>query len=285
LRGVREPFAAPHRLPRVTAHHTLPPVNLLFIGDIVGEPGRRAIRSLLPGLRERHAIDFVVANGENSAGGNGITAAIAEEIFNLGIDVITTGDHVWDQKDTASLLAREPRVLRPANYPPGVPGRGSIVHTRPGQPPVAVLNLQGRTFMPNLENPFVLADAEVNRLRTETPIVFVDIHAEATSEKIALGRFLDGRASAVIGTHTHVQTADEWVLPGGTAFLSDAGFTGPHDSVLGRTVEPIVRRFLTGMPSRFEVASERVLLQGALIEIDATTGRARTISRVSESLR
>ncbi len=257
-------------------------VKLLFIGDIVGAPGRRAVRALLPVLSERHGLGFVVANGENSAGGNGITAAIAQELFQAGIDVITTGDHVWDQKEAAGLLEREPRVLRPANYPPGVPGNGSVVHARPGGPPVAVLNLQARTFMPPLENPFVLAAAEVPRLRARTPIVFIDFHGEATSEKIAMGRMLDGQISGLVGTHTHVQTADEWVMPKGSAYLSDAGFTGPHDSVLGREVEPVVRRFLTNLPQRFEVASGRVLLQGAVIDIDEATGLARGIVRISE---
>lgn len=259
-------------------------VKLLFIGDIVGEPGRRALRRLLPGLKERHGIGFVVANGENSAGGNGITASTAQEIFAAGVDVITSGDHVWDQKEILGLLAREPRVLRPANYPPGVVGNGSVVVERPSGPPVAVLNLQARTFMPPLENPFLVAQAEVEKLRLRTPLILVDFHGEATSEKIAMGRMLDGKVSAVIGTHTHVQTADEWILPLGTAYLSDAGFTGPHDSVLGREVEPILRRFLTQMPQRFEVASGRILLQGALVDIDEATGLAGSIVRVSEPL-
>ncbi|MCE2827573.1 MAG: TIGR00282 family metallophosphoesterase [Verrucomicrobium sp.] len=259
-------------------------VRLLFLGDIVGEPGRRAVRLLLEGLVFREAVDFVVANAENSAGGNGITAGIAGELFSYGVDVITTGDHVWDQKETASFLTTESRVLRPSNYPPEVPGSGAVVCNKPGLPPVAVLNLQGRTFMPPMENPFLRAQSEVARLRTATPVIFVDFHAEATSEKIAMGRMLDGLVSGVVGTHTHVQTADEQVFPGGTAYLSDAGFTGPHDSVLGRTVEPVLRRFLTGLPQRFEVAQGRILMQGALLDIDPATGRARSISRVSEAL-
>lgn len=259
-------------------------MRLLFLGDIVGEPGRRAVRLLLEGLVFREAVDFVVANAENSAGGNGITAGIAGELFSYGVDVITTGDHVWDQKETASFLTTESRVLRPSNYPPDVPGNGAIVWNKPGLPPVAVLNLQGRTFMPPLENPFLRAQAEVARLRTATPVIFVDFHAEATSEKIAMGRMLDGLVSGVVGTHTHVQTADEQVLPGGTGYLTDAGFTGPHDSVLGRMVEPVLRRFLTGLPQRFEVAQDRILLQGALLDIDEATGRTRSITRVSEPL-
>lgn len=259
-------------------------MKLLFIGDIVGEPGRRALRQLLPGLKSRHGLEFVVANGENSAGGNGITSATAQEIFAAGVDVITSGDHVWDQKEIIGLLGKETRVLRPANYPPGVVGSGSVVIERPTGPAVAVLNLQARTFMAPLENPFLVAQAEVERLRARTPVIFVDFHGEATSEKIAMGRMLDGRVSAVIGTHTHVQTADEWVLPKGTAYLSDAGFTGPHDSVLGREVEPILKRFLTQMPQRFDVASGRILLQGAVVDIDEATGLARSIVRVSEPL-
>ncbi len=259
-------------------------VRLLFIGDVVGEPGRRAVRQLLPALRERLGIGWVVANGENSAGGNGITGATAQELFGAGVDGITTGDHVWDQRETAGLLVKDPRIVRPINYPEGVPGNGWMVLRKDGLPLLGVLNVQGRTFMPPLENPFTAADRAVTRLRAETPIVLVDFHAEATSEKIAMGRFLDGRVSAVIGTHTHVQTADEWIMPKGTAYLSDAGFTGPHDSVLGREVEPVLNRFLTQMPQRFEVASGRVLLQGAWVDVDESTGLAGTIQRVSEPL-
>jgi metallophosphoesterase (TIGR00282 family) len=259
-------------------------VNLLFIGDIVGQPGRRAVRELLPALKKRHNIDVVIANGENSAGGSGITPATATEIFESGVDAITSGDHLWDQKEVMTLLETEPRFLRPLNYPEGTPGHGSVVLRLPNLPPVAVLNLQGRTFMAPLENPFTVAQAEIFKLRRETQIVFVDMHAEATSEKIAIARMLDGRVSAVVGTHTHVQTADEEVFPGGTAYLSDAGFTGPRESVLGREIEPIVRRFLTGMPQRFGVASNRVFLQGALIQIDNESGHAFSINRVSEPL-
>ena len=259
-------------------------MNLLFIGDVVGRPGRRAIGGLVPILRQRFEARFVVANGENSAGGSGITLEIARELFDAGVDVITTGDHIWDQKELAPVLAGEPRLLRPLNYPPGVPGAGSGVFNLPGLPPVAVLNLQGLTFMPDLENPFVAAQKEVARLRAQARIILVDMHAEATSEKIGMGRFLDGQVSAVIGTHTHVQTADEQIFPGGTAFLCDAGFTGPHESVIGREIQPVLQRFLTSMPQRFEVATQRVFLQGALITIDDETGRARAIQRVSEAL-
>lgn len=259
-------------------------MRVLFIADIVGQPGRRAVQRILPALREHYETDCVIANGENAAGGSGITPNTAAEIFSAGVDVITCGDHLWDQKDVMELLAKEPRFIRPLNYPPGTPGQGSVVVRKPGRKPLAVLNLQGRTFMPPLDSPFPCADAEVRRLREETPLIFLDFHAEATSEKVALARMLDGRVSAVIGTHTHVQTADEQIFPGGTAFLCDGGFTGPHESVIGREIEPIIRRFLTNMPQRFEVASERVLLQGALLEIDDESGRARSIRRVSEPL-
>jgi 2',3'-cyclic-nucleotide 2'-phosphodiesterase len=260
-------------------------VKLLFIGDIVGQPGRLAVKALLPGLRERHGLDLVIANGENSAGGNGITPKTAGEIFAAGVDVITSGDHLWDQKEVVDLIETEPRFLRPLNYPAGTPGRGAGIFTVPQTGcKVGVMNAQGRTFMPPLENPFLRAREEVARLREQTNIIFVDMHAEATSEKIAFARMLDGRVSAVVGTHTHVQTADEQVFPGGTAYLSDAGFTGPHESVLGREIEPVLNKFLTGMPQRFEVATGRVILHGALIEIDAASGRALDIQRVAEKL-
>jgi 2',3'-cyclic-nucleotide 2'-phosphodiesterase len=258
-------------------------VKLLFIADIVGQPGRRAVRELVPRLRHEYGINVVVANGENAAGGSGITPNTAEEIFAAGVDIITSGDHLWDQKEVMGMLESERRFVRPLNYPPGTPGQGSTIFQAAGLPPVAILNLQGRTFMPPLENPFHAALAEVDRLRQATRVIFVDFHAEATSEKIALARMLDGQVSAVIGTHTHVQTADEQVFPGGTAFLSDGGFTGPHESVLGREIEPIIRRFMTNMPQKFEVAKERVLLQGAVIEIEDETGRARSIQRVSRA--
>ena len=259
-------------------------MKLLFIADIVGQPGRRAVKELLPRLRRQHQVTWVVANGENAAGGSGITPRTAEEIFAAGVDAMTCGDHLWDQKEVIELLENEPRFVRPLNYPAGTPGRGSTLLNCEHLPPLAVLNLQGRTFMAALENPFHCAQAEVERLRRDTRLIFVDFHAEATSEKVALARMLDGRVSAVIGTHTHVQTADEQIFPGGTAFLCDGGFTGPHDSVIGREVEPIVRRFLTNQPQKFEVAKNRVLLQGALLELDEQTGRTISISRISERL-
>jgi 2',3'-cyclic-nucleotide 2'-phosphodiesterase len=256
-------------------------VRILFVGDIVGQPGRRAVRELVPRLRRRHSLDLVIANGENSAGGSGITLKTATEILEGGVDIITTGDHIWDQKEALGLLDHDKRVLRPINYPPGTVGQGSTIFQADGRPPVAIINVQGRTFMANLENPFWCMQAEVRRLREVTNVIFVDVHAEATSEKVALARFLDGQVSAVIGTHTHVQTADEQIFPGGTAFLCDAGFTGPHESVIGREIEPIIKRFMTNMPQRFGVASGRILLQGVLVEADPHTGRALGIERVS----
>lgn len=266
-------------------------MKLLFIGDIVGQPGRRAVKELLPKLREQHALDFVIANGENSAGGSGITPKTAEEIFSAGVDVITTGDHLWDQKEVMELLEHEKRFLRPLNYPPGTPGQGSGVFEIRNpkseiQTPISigVLNLQGRTFMPPLENPFLAGRDEVKKLRERVKIIFVDFHAEATSEKIAFARMVDGQVSAVVGTHTHVQTADEQIFPGGTAYLTDAGFTGPQESVLGREIAPVIQRFLTNTPQRFEVAKERVILHGALVEIDEASGKALAIQRIAERL-
>lgn len=257
-------------------------IRLLFLGDIVGEPGRNAVMALVPIFLKERGIDFVVVNGENSAGGRGITSKIAIDLLRCGVAVITTGDHVWDQRETASYIQTEPRLLRPLNYPPGAPGQGSIIlDTAKGK--IAVMNLQTRTFMqPPLENPFLIAEAEVERLRAETPVIFVDVHGETTSEKIAMGWHLDGKVSAVIGTHTHTQTADERILPNGTAFLCDAGMCGPYDSVLGRDPEAIVKRFIDCMPVQFPIARGRVHVCGAVVCIDPATGRALSIERVSE---
>lgn len=256
-------------------------VKILFVGDVVGEPGRKALREALPRLRAEHGLALVIANGENAAGGAGITRNTANELFEAGVDIITTGDHVWDQKEALALLTEEPRILRPINYPPGVPGQGSIVWQPTGHPPVAVINIQGRVFMGELENPFLAAKTAVDAIRNSTPIIIVDIHAEATSEKIALARFLDGQVSAVLGTHTHVQTADEQILPGGTAFICDVGFTGAHESVIGRKIEPVLKRFLTGLPQKFEVAKGNPRVQGVILEIDPGSGAAKSITRIS----
>jgi len=257
-------------------------LTILFLGDIVGEPGRSAVIANLPRLRESHAVDFVVVNGENAAGGRGITPKITIDLLRAGVSVITTGDHIWDQKEIFSFIDTEPRLLRPINYPAGAPGHGSMVlETTKGK--VGVINVQMRTFMqPILENPFPAMEAAVAVMRRETPIIFVDAHGETTSEKIAIGRFLDGKASAVIGTHTHVQTADEQVFPGGTAFLCDAGMCGPATSILGRAVEPIVNRFISNLPALFPVAKGAVRLCGAVVSIDEATGRALSITRINE---
>ncbi len=257
-------------------------IRILFLGDVVGEPGRAAVMRAVPAFLKERDVDFVIVNGENAAGGRGITARIAIDLLRAGVAVITTGDHVWDQKDTASFIATEPRLLRPINYPEGAPGQGSIVlQTSKGK--IAVLNVQGRTFMqPILDNPFQAAEAEVERLREETPVIIVDMHAETTSEKIAMGRFLDGQVSAVFGTHTHVQTADQQIFPGGTAFLCDAGMCGPSESCLGREYQPIIRRFASNLPAQFPVASGPVRLCGAIVEVEESTGRATSIQRISE---
>jgi 2',3'-cyclic-nucleotide 2'-phosphodiesterase len=257
-------------------------LTVLFLGDVVGEPGRKAVIARLPELKEKFALDFVIVNGENAAGGRGITGKITIELLRAGVSVVTTGDHIWDQKDIVSFLALEPRLLRPLNYPDGAPGSGSIVlETAKGK--IGVINVQARTFMqPILENPFRALETAVTKMRQETASIVVDAHGETTSEKIALGRFLDGKVSAVIGTHTHVQTADEQIFPGGTAFLCDAGMCGPVNSILGRAIEPIMNRFVSNLPASFPVAAGEVRLRGALIEIDETTGRALRITRVDE---
>jgi metallophosphoesterase (TIGR00282 family) len=257
-------------------------LTVLFLGDIVGEPGRSAVIGRLPLLKEKHALDFIIVNGENAAGGRGITGKITIELLRAGVSVITTGDHIWDQKDIAAFIDSEPRLLRPLNYPDGAPGNGSIVlETAKGK--IGVINVQARTFMqPILENPFRAVEAAVMKMREETTNIIVDAHGETTSEKIALGRFLDGKVSAVIGTHTHVQTADEQIFPGGTAFMCDAGMCGPINSILGRAIEPIMNRFVSNLPASFPVAGGEVRLRGVLIEIDGATGRAVRITRVDE---
>lgn len=254
-------------------------IKLLFLGDVVGEPGRQAVIEQLPELKRELELDFIIVNGENAAGGRGITPKITIDLLRAGAAVVTTGDHIWDQKDILPYIDTEPRLLRPINYPPGAPGQGSIVLETP-KGKIGVINVQGRTFtLPPLENPFHALEAAVEEMRKETPVIFVDIHAETTSEKIAVGRFLDGKVSAVVGTHTHVQTADEQVFPGGTAFLCDAGMCGPTESILGRDIVAIVRRFYQSLPQNFPVAKGPVALSGALITIDRETGKAQSIER------
>ena len=257
-------------------------VKILFLGDVVGEPGRIAASRTAELYLERGDADFVVVNGENAAAGRGITPKLAIDLMRSGIAVITSGDHIWDQKEIFPFLETEPRLLRPANYPSGTPGNGSIVlDTSHG--PIGVLNVQCRTFMNNpLENPFLVAAAEVERMRKETPVILVDVHGETTSEKIAMGRHLDGLVSLVIGTHTHVQTADEKIFPKGTAFLCDAGMCGPEDSILGRDAEAVVERFKTSLPVKFPVARGPLMASGALVTVDPETGRASSIKRVME---
>jgi hypothetical protein len=254
-------------------------LKIIFIGDVNGRVGRRMVTMHLPSLREKHKADFCVVNGENSAGGFGITEENAENLFNAGADVITSGNHIWNRKETGDLMLREPRLLRPANYPSGAPGGGFYVADTPAGP-VAVMNLMGRVFMPPVECPFLEAERILKRIGSGTRVILVDFHAEATSEKVALGRFLDGRVSVVLGTHTHIQTADETVLPGGTAYLSDVGMTGPIDSVIGIKTELAVGKFLTGVPRRFEVAGGAGQVNGAVIEVDSVSGRARSIERI-----
>lgn len=257
-------------------------LTVLFLGDIVGEPGRHAVIERLPELKEKYTLDFIVVNGENAAAGRGITGKITIDLLRAGVSVITSGDHIWDQKDIFAFLDLEPRLLRPLNYPAGAPGSGTIVLETP-KAKVGVINVQARTFMqPILENPFRAVDAAVTAMRAETTCILVDVHGETTSEKIAMGRFLDGRVSAVLGTHTHVQTADEQIFPGGTAFLCDAGMCGPTESILGRSIEPIMHRFVSNLPAPFPVAGGEVRLRGAVIEIDETTGRALRITRIDE---
>lgn len=257
-------------------------LTVLFLGDIVGEPGRNAVIGRLPELKEKHGVDFIVVNGENAAGGRGITGKITIDLLRAGVSVITTGDHIWDQKDITAFLDLEPRLLRPLNYPEGAPGSGCIV-LETGKGKVGVINVQARTFMqPILDNPFRAVEAAVAKMREQTKNIIVDVHGETTSEKIAMGRFLDGKVSAVIGTHTHVQTADEQIFPGGTAFLCDAGMCGPVHSILGRVIEPIMNRFVSNRPASFPVAGGEVRLRGALLEIDESDGRAVRITRVDE---
>ncbi|HEX9781061.1 MAG TPA: TIGR00282 family metallophosphoesterase [bacterium] len=258
-------------------------MKILLIGDVVGRPGREIVRQLVPRLREESGIDLVIANCENAAAGSGITPSTAEDLFLGGVDVLTSGNHVWRKKEANELLKLDPRVIRPANYPDGVPGAGSTVVETPSGLKVGVLNLMGRVFMEPLDCPFRTADRELARLTLITPVIIVDMHAEATSEKVAMGWYLDGRVSAVLGTHTHVQTADERVLPKGTAVMTDVGMTGPHDSVIGRRVDQILERFLTNIAVRSEVAEGNVQLRGALVTVDPATGRAQAIDRVAMS--
>lgn len=258
------------------------PLKILFVGDIVGRAGRRILAERLDRLVDRHYIDLVVANGENAAAGFGLTAAIARELFESGVDVLTSGNHIWDKREIFDTLDRERRLLRPANYPGELPGRGAGIYTSAAGVKIAVINLEGRVFMKNLDCPFRAGETLVAELREQTPIILVDFHAEATSEKQALGHFLAGQVSAVVGTHTHVQTADEKILSGHTGYLTDAGMTGSQDAIIGNQKEPALERFLTQLPVRLEVAKKDPLLCGVLLTINEETGQCEAIERIQE---
>jgi len=252
----------------------------LVLGDIVGRPGREVLERQLPAFIQKEDIHFVVANGENASGGSGITPEVAKKLFACGLDVITTGDHVWKKKEITQLLETEPRVLRPTNYSPLALGKGwTVVESHAGIP-VGVINLLGRVFMQPIDCPFRAVDEVLKDLSKKAKVIIVDIHAEATSEKIAMGWYLDGRVSAVVGTHTHVQTADERILPNGTAYITDLGMTGPYKSVLGRDIDKVLKAIITQMPTRFDVAEKDVRMSGAIITIDSSTGKALEIKRL-----
>jgi len=255
-------------------------VKLLFIGDIVGRAGRRTLVDHLDHLIDRYLVDLVVANGENAAAGYGITGSVLKELFSAGVDVVTSGNHIWDRKEVVALLDHEARLLRPANYPPGLPGAGSGVFETAAGIKVGVMNLEGRVFMRDLDCPFRAADGLIEELKRETPIIFVDFHAEATSEKQAMGFYLDGRVSAVVGTHTHVQTADERILAGGTGYLTDVGMSGSQDAIIGNEKGPALERFLTQLPVRLEVAKKDPQLSAVLLTIDEETGHCEQIERI-----
>ena len=259
-------------------------MNILFIGDIFGRPGRELVRRGIRPLVEHYAIDIVIANVENAAGGFGVTREIGDAIAGYGVDVMTSGNHIWDKKEALDYIGAEPRLLRPSNYPAGAPGRGSILARTDDGRGVGVINLMGRVFMAALDDPFAASLREVETFAGRTRVIFVDFHAEATSEKQAMGWHLDGKVSAVIGTHTHVQTADERILPKGTAYLTDAGMTGPQDSIIGTDPELALARFTTGLPTKFEPATGNARLHGAVVSVDEATGRATSIARLSCSL-
>jgi hypothetical protein len=258
-------------------------VNILLIGDVVGRPGRELVRKGLRALIDVHGLDFVIANAENAAAGFGVTKDIGDALLESGVDVMTSGNHIWDKKEVIDYIKAETRLLRPANYPAGVPGRGSSVVEAGDGRAVGVINVMGRVFMLPIDDPFAVVLRQIDDIRHRTRVIIVDFHAEATSEKIAMGWHLDGRVTAIIGTHTHVQTADERVLPKGTAYLTDVGMTGPHDSIIGMEVGPSLARFLNGMPSKFEPATGNARLNGVIIEADDRTGLARRIVRISYS--
>jgi len=259
-------------------------MKILFIGDIVGSPGREAVKKILPELKKEYNLDFVIANAENAAGGSGITGSVAQELFDAKVDVLTSGDHIWKKREIFEIIGKEERILRPLNFPAGAPGRGwGLFKTKSGLA-IGVVNVNGRVFMEALECPFKTSRQATEALSKDTKIIIVDIHAEATSEKVALGWYLDGLVSAVLGTHTHIQTADERILASGTAYITDVGMTGPCDSVIGRRIEDVLERFITSIPTRFEVAKENIQLQGVVVDIDEQTGKASSIVRIQRRL-
>jgi 2',3'-cyclic-nucleotide 2'-phosphodiesterase len=258
-------------------------MRILFIGDIVGKPGREVIRKGLRGLVAHFDVDLVIANAENAAAGFGVTKDIGDTLLEAGVHVMTSGNHIWAKKEVIDYIATEPRLLRPANYPVGVPGRGSYLAQTGDGRAVGVINVMGRVFMQSIDDPFAIVLREIDAIRSRTKVIVVDFHAEATSEKVAMGWHLDGKVTLVVGTHTHVQTADERILPNGTAYITDAGMTGPHDSIIGMEREPSLARFLNGMPSRYEPATGNPRLNGVLLDADDKTGRATGIRRVSYS--
>ena len=260
-------------------------MKILFIGDIVGKPGRRAVSDLLPGLIAERGIDLVIANCENAAAGFGVTREVVEELYNSSIDVLTSGNHIWDKREVLEFITDYETLLRPANYPAKVPGTGTLLMPTAAGEYVGVLNLAGRIFMQPIDCPFETAKSKIAELRKKTKVIIVDIHAEATSEKKALGWYLDGEVSAVLGTHTHVQTADDEILPQGTAYISDVGMTGPFDSVIGIKKDAIIERFLTGIPNKFDVAKGDIRLQAVLLDVDSITGKANSIERISVKLK
>jgi metallophosphoesterase (TIGR00282 family) len=259
-------------------------MKILFVGDIVGSPGRKIVHDRLADILAQREIDLCIANGENSASGFGITPRLAEELFASGIQVLSGGNHIWDRKEIIDFFPHEPRLLRPANFPAGSPGKGIYVGRTKKDVPYAVLNLQGRTFMAPLDDPFRTAISELAKIPADVKVIVVDMHAEATSEKQAMGWYLDGKVSAVLGTHTHVPTADNHVLPGGTAYITDVGMTGPHDSVIGMEKAGIMQRFLDAMPAKFAVAEGDVQMNTVLIDVDEATGRAKAIERLNYRL-
>lgn len=259
-------------------------MKILFIGDIVGRPGRELVRRGLAPLVEHFGLDFVIANGENAAAGFGITREIGDQLLSYGVDVLTSGNHIWDKKEAVDYIGAEPRLLRPSNYPAGAPGKGHYLGRTAAGTPVGVINVMARVHMPPVDDPFAGVQREIEALRGRTRIIFLDFHGEATSEKVAMGWFLDGKVTCVVGTHTHVQTADNQVLPQGTAYITDVGMTGPHDSVIGVDKDIAIGKFLTGMPARFETAAGNPRLNAVLLDADEESGRARSLDRLSYSM-